>query len=84
MLWYVCIHSCSIYMYVCIERKKETVKAEWQETMGEMGRKTKEVVKDKKVVSPRTFVAADIWNVFSYHSISKLPGMVWYGMVWQA
>ena len=50
--------------------------------MGEMRRKTKEVVKDKKIVSPKTFVAADIWNVFSYHSISKLPGMVWYGMVW--
>ena len=46
--------------------------------MGEMGRKAKKVVKDKKIVSPKRFVA-DIWHVLSYHSISKLPGMVWYG-----
>ena len=24
MLWYVCIYSCSIYMYVCIERNCES------------------------------------------------------------
>ena len=46
-------------------------------TQGGEGRERQE----EKIVSPKRFVA-DIWHVLSYHSISKLPGMVWYGMVW--
>jgi len=34
---------------------------------------------EEKIVSPKRLVA-DIWHLLSYHSISKLPGMVWYGM----
>ena len=41
-----------------------------------MGCKAKKVVKDKKIVSPKGFVA-DIWHVLSYHSISKLGEIIY-------
>ena len=56
------------------------MKAEWQETMGEMGCKAKKVVKDKKIVSPKSFVA-DIWHVLSYHSISKLGEIIYLSQI---
>ena len=43
-------------------------------TQGGEGREGQE----EKIVSPKRLVA-DIWHLLSYHSISKLPGMVWYG-----
>jgi hypothetical protein len=44
-------------------------------TQGGEGREGQE----EKIVSPKRLVA-DIWHLLSYHSTSKLPGMVWYGM----